>query len=264
MPEDSEPRPADRRVDGEPVIAGPAGVPQTPMDPWPPAGAAEPGQTAVGGPPPADTAVGAPVSGAPADSAPVSGAPADSAPAGEAAKPPSQRWSARASVPTSRDAEETGGPWVFDPGRGVVLPALIAVMILLLLGLIALGIWLIVRGGEPNPTPTATISTGPTSSAPATTGPPTSPPTSAPQPVVLQDYHGRPVDDVLTALTTLGLVPNRVDQPNADLAAGLVIGTDPAAGATVAPGSTVTVMVSSGAPTQPPTTPPTTPPSPSP
>jgi PASTA domain len=243
MAEDSEPRPADR-VDGEPVVAGPAGVPQAPVDPWP----AGPEETAVGGPPLADTAVGAPVAG--------------EAAAGGAAKPASPRWSARAAVPASRDAEETGGPWVFDPGRGVLLPALIAVMILLLLGLLALGIWLILRSTQPNPAPTSTVSAGPTTSAPATTGPPTTPPTTAPttapQPVALEDYHGRPVDDVLKALTTLGLVPNRVDQPSADVGAGLVIGTDPAAGATVAPGSTVTVMVSTGAPTQPPTTPPTT------
>jgi serine/threonine-protein kinase len=245
MPEESEPRPAaDRGVDGEPVVAGPAGVPQAPVDPWP---AGEPADAA-------DTAVGAP----PVGEAPVGEAPAGGAPAGGA---PTPRWSARASVPASRDAEETGSQWVFDPGRGVMLPALIAVMILLLLGLLALGIWLIVRdNGGPNPTPTSTISAGPTSSAPATTGPATNPVTTPLAPVVLEDYRGRPADEVMAALTTLGLAPQRVDQSSTEIEAGKVIGTEPGPGTPVARGTTVKVIVSTGAPTEPPTTPPTTPP----
>ncbi|MGE5829282.1 MAG: PASTA domain-containing protein [Micromonosporaceae bacterium] len=257
MPEDSEPRPAaDPRVNGEPVIAGPAGVPPAPAEPP----ATDPlGETAIGGPPLAEPAVGAagPTVGAAGPAAAGAGPVA----AGTDPKPASQRWSARAAVPASRDADETGSQWVFDPGRGVVLPALIAVMILLLLGLLALGIWLIVRSdAEPNPNPTS--STGPTTSV-ATTAP--TQPTSTLKPVVLEDYRGRPFDEVSTALTTLGLTPQRVDQTNGEIAAGMVIGTDPAAGSTVAPGLTVTVFVSLGPPTPPPTTPPpTTPPSPSP
>jgi len=49
-----------------------------------------------------------------------------------------------------------------------------------------------------------------------------------------------------TALTNLNLEPNKVDETSADVTAGSIIRTDPAAGITVGPGQVIKVYVSSG------------------
>jgi serine/threonine-protein kinase len=57
--------------------------------------------------------------------------------------------------------------------------------------------------------------------------------------LVAEDYVGRPLADVEADLAARGLRTERVGQPSADLAAGLVLGIGPAGA--VAPGETITV-----------------------
>jgi hypothetical protein len=201
---------------------------------------------------------------APATEAAVPAGPASAptTPAAPGGDHPPQKWAARASVPTSRDAEESaewelGGP----PGRGVLVPVLLAILILVLLTLGAFGIWLGLRGpSEPGPTPTTPV--GPTTASTTPSRPTTPPVTTPPAQVTLEDYRGRPADDVIAALTGLGLAPQRVDEANAEVPAGRVIRTEPGAGAKVPVGGAVKVFVSTGPPEE--TTPPPTTPGPTP
>jgi serine/threonine-protein kinase len=57
---------------------------------------------------------------------------------------------------------------------------------------------------------------------------------------------GQPQEDVEAALADLGLVPEVVEEFSDDVEAGIVIGTDPGAGASAARDSTVRVVVSKG------------------
>jgi hypothetical protein len=166
-------------------------------------------------------------------------------------------------VPTSRDDEEADWELAGPPGRGVLVPVLLAVLILLLLTLGAFGIWLGLRGPSEPPGPTPSTPVGPTTAITTLSRPPTTPPTTPPADVTLEDYRGRPADDVIGALTGLGLAPQRVDEANAEVPKGRVIRTEPGPGAKVPAGGAVKVFVSTGPPpeetTPPPTTPPATP-----
>jgi len=130
-----------------------------------------------------------------------------------------------------------------------------------LLGILAVGIWLLLRGGSSVPV-APSPSAEETTTAPVTTAPPrtTAPPTvTAPAPIAVPDLHGQDYSAAAAALTKLGLVPKRSDEPNTTVPVGKVIDTDPPAGNLLPPGSTVVVSVSSGAPTtRPPTPAPTT------
>jgi len=185
-----------------------------------------------------------------------------SAPTAGEASPPPQKWAARASVPTSRDAEEADWDLAGPPGRGVLVPVLLGILILLLLTLGAYGIWLGLRGPSEPPGPTPTTPVGPTTASTTPARPPTTPPTTPPAEVTLEDYRGRPANEVIGALTGLGLAPQRLDEASAEVPEGRVIRTEPGPGAKVPPGGAVKVFVSTGPPpetTPPPTTPPATP-----
>jgi len=68
-----------------------------------------------------------------------------------------------------------------------------------------------------------------------------------PEPRILPaDLPGQPQDDVVAALDELGLVADVQGEFSDDVEAGIVIGTDPGAGAEAARGSTVVVVVSRG------------------
>ena len=58
---------------------------------------------------------------------------------------------------------------------------------------------------------------------------------------------GQSWEDASKAISDDKLVPERTDEASADVAAGVVIRTDPEAGTTVAPGQEISVVVSSGA-----------------
>jgi hypothetical protein len=154
---------------------------------------------------------------------------------------------------------EEGGP----PGRGLAGPILISLGAVLFLVLVVAAVLLMMRdAGQPAPVPsatptqTATATASPTP-APATTPPATTeapPPTSfGPAPIEIPALNGQSFDQAATELRNRGLQVRRVDQTNATVPAGQVIGTDPPAGTLVVPGFTVDIIVSTG-PAQPPTT----------
>jgi serine/threonine-protein kinase len=60
------------------------------------------------------------------------------------------------------------------------------------------------------------------------------------------DLSGLSGDQASDAVAAAGFKPKVVRQTNADVAAGFVIDQNPAAGVQAAPGSTVTIVVSSG------------------
>jgi membrane peptidoglycan carboxypeptidase len=124
----------------------------------------------------------------------------------------------------------------------------------------------------PNPAwigapPTPTVSATPTSTDTAT---PTATPTQAPTQVAVPDVRQGTLEaDAKAALIAAGLQPAVTNQTSATVAAGRVISVDPVPGTLVAPGATVTVVVSSGPPptpaaTAPPTTTATASPTPTP
>jgi beta-lactam-binding protein with PASTA domain len=68
----------------------------------------------------------------------------------------------------------------------------------------------------------------------------------APDTVPVPDVAGLPAADGQAAIEAVGLVAATEEQPSADIEVGLVIETSPAAGTQVDPGSTVTMIVSTG------------------
>jgi serine/threonine-protein kinase len=178
---------------------------------------------------------------------------------------PSPRWSARAQVrPAGLDRDEVPvEEWEQpgQPGPSLATPLLISLGVLLLLGLIAVGLWLLLRdrdAGPPPPVPTVTP--GPTLTQTPTTQPTTPPATTtaatsvAPAPVEIPVLTGSTFDAAATALRDRGLRVQRRDQESTDVPEGQVIATDPPAGTLVVPGYPVTVIVSTGPPEPPPTT----------
>jgi eukaryotic-like serine/threonine-protein kinase len=180
---------------------------------------------------------------------------------GGAPPPPPERWSARAKVPTHPADADAWDVRVVEPPRGLLLPLLIAVCVLLLAAVVALGVWLALRGGGPGPGPQpSTTSTTKRTTSPSKTAPSTTPPTSAPVTVTIPDERGKDAGTATSELEGMGLVVVTTEVNDPDVPAGQVIGTSPAAGTVVAQGSSVTVQVSLGTATESPTVPPTTPP----
>jgi beta-lactam-binding protein with PASTA domain len=68
----------------------------------------------------------------------------------------------------------------------------------------------------------------------------------APDTVPVPDVAGLSAADGQAEIEAVGLVAATEEQPSADVEAGLVVETSPAAGTEVAPGSTVTMIVSTG------------------
>ncbi len=213
---------------------------------------------------------GTPVVGPPDDATQVAGTPVDetqvAGPPTEAgaAQPAPPRWSARAQVPQRGDEEEEYVPgWEGPPPRSLVAPVLIITCVLLLVGLVGLAIWLVARGRDGGPTTPPTVTAAPTTpTVSVTSRPPTTPPTTPPQTpppalVAIPNLGGQPADAAADQLSGLGLVPQRRNQASTDVAAGLVIGTDPVGNSNVAPGTTIILIVSTGPPE--PTGAPTTP-----
>ncbi|GMQ98850.1 MAG: hypothetical protein BMS9Abin17_1379 [Acidimicrobiia bacterium] len=65
--------------------------------------------------------------------------------------------------------------------------------------------------------------------------------------VPVPDVVGQPAEDAQATLEGDGFTVSSSDQPSADIEEGLVISTNPSAGTEVAPGTTVEIVVSSGA-----------------
>jgi hypothetical protein len=184
-------------------------------------------------------------------------------------RPP--RWSARAQVraPAVDEAAATGS-WEYEhEPRGLLVPVLVVVCVLLLTSVAGLGVWLILRSRDvpapPEPTAVRTT-TGPqrptTPPARVSSAPPTTPATSAPALVTVPDVRNLDVATATAQLQALGLVVSRQDQPDAGIPAGLVVGTSPPAGEKASAGSTIVLVVSTGPPSPTPTLTPTKGPSP--
>jgi hypothetical protein len=172
-------------------------------------------------------------------------------------------WSGRAGVPPPEtrpptpyqqewgEPERRGGAWY--------LPALLGLVVALLFGLVALGLWLGLRNHDkPGPSTTVTPAPTVTSAAPVRTSvAPSAPPTTASSAalVELPDLSNVSYTDAADLLRTRGLVAKRVNEVNSSLPKDTVIRTDPGPGQ-VPVGSTVTVFVATPPPPPPP--PPTT------
>jgi hypothetical protein len=122
------------------------------------------------------------------------------------------------------------------------------------LGVLAFGIWLVLRGGNgsaPVPVPATSTSTSTTATTTAATitrpPPPTTPRVTVPVAIAIPRVAGSDFETAAAALVALGFDVSRVDQPSATVPAGTVITTNPASGIQLAPGSTVELIVSSGA-----------------
>ncbi|HEX6870158.1 MAG TPA: PASTA domain-containing protein [Micromonosporaceae bacterium] len=169
-------------------------------------------------------------------------------------------WSARARVPPPDHDLMAPAEWEeLPPERGPLVPVLITVCVIMLLGLIGLGIWLLTRASNeaPRPLPTVPVTTATRSATPApatTEATVTASASTTTLPVVaLPDLRGEDYETAASALVELGLVPIRVDQSDLELSAGQVIGTNPPAGSFAAPGLRVRVFVSTGSPSLEPT-----------
>jgi len=183
------------------------------------------------------------------------------------ATPPADRaWAGRAGIP------QPGGPggppddgppdrWQPGPpdGRRWWMPILIGIIALILLGVLAFGLWLILRGDggptpEPSPTTPAATTPAPTSAAPTTSSP--SPTATTPAAVAVPILEGLTVAEAGQRLAEVGL-NSRLNFVDSDRPADTVLDSDPGPGTQVQPGSTVTLDVSSGPPATPATPTPT-------
>jgi len=185
-----------------------------------------------------------------------------------------ERWAARAEVrPAVVDETVPPDQWQeLPPERPWWLPAVLALVALLLLAILGFGIWLIMQAfdAEPTPEPTAPPTRPPTSAPVATSAPatsaapsPTPPSPTPPAQVAVPPVVGLPLAEAQRLLDAAGLtyrVSTRVDR---GATPGTVIGVRPEVGAMVAPGSQVALVVAEEPPAATPASP-TSSPSPGP
>lgn len=191
--------------------------------------------------------------------------PPSAGPSGTAVLPPvpdgerpaeAPRWAARAQVPTPR-VEDYGDEWDTEPPRSLLVPILVTVCVMLLLGVLTVGLWLMLSD-RPAPVPTTTGPSSTTAATTSTSTPATTTATSAaPTGIRVPVVAGQEYEEAATTLAGLGLEPEREDVFSAQ-PAGQVIGTDPTEGTTLAAGDSIKVYVSRGPqPTSSPTASPT-------
>ncbi|PTA44624.1 PASTA domain-containing protein [Micromonospora sp. RP3T] len=171
-------------------------------------------------------------------------------------------WSGRAGVPPPRSAAypEPGAEWYADEqaGRRWWMPILLGVLALILIGLIAAGVWLALRAadrdsgpGTPSATPSASAPASATSasatpsSASPSASPSDTPPTTAVE-VPMPPLVGLPESAARTVLDRLD-IDYRIQRRPSDRPAGTVIATDPEAGYAVGEGERVTLVVAASA-----------------
>lgn len=172
-------------------------------------------------------------------------------------------WSARAQVPFGRAGQGghfTPTDWTSTearPGRPWWTPILVGIVVMLLLGLLGFGVWLIMKGladddspGSPVPTPATRQPTPEPTTEPTTE--PTSPPTttrssvspSATSPLVaVPPVAGLTAAQARRVLDDAGLSYRLILKTSANVPAGTVIGSDPFEGREVPAGTEVTLMV---------------------
>jgi len=212
---------------------------------------------------PGSTAPIRPISGAPdqdptatrAFPAATGNSPGDTAPMAPVDEAGDARWSAKASVPPAghRAAPEV---WVDEPagdpyaGRSWLAPVGIGIAVLVLLGVLGTGMYLILTsddGDEPVAAPSATSAPPATSAAPTPSRTPSSaPPTSAspvPTTVEVPVLVGLPVDEARQRLADRGLRAETRREETTDAAPGTVVSSDPGPGEQVPQGSVVRLVV---------------------
>jgi PASTA domain len=168
-------------------------------------------------------------------------------------------WSGRAAVPPASGAEvrETGpvawpGTEERPDGRPWWLPILAGIVTLILVTVLAYGLWLIFqsREGEPPVTPTPPpppATSAPTSAPPTTEQPsPTQPETTA-RTVVMPPVVGLPQEAATALLDQLG-VGYRLRFRPSEASPGTVTRSEPDAGEPVAPGTQVTLTIAEARP----------------
>ncbi|MFI5834452.1 PASTA domain-containing protein [Micromonospora sp. NPDC051300] len=165
-------------------------------------------------------------------------------------------WSGRAGVPPPRPAgyPEPGAEWYGDEqsGRRWWMPILLGIVALVLIGLIAAGVWLALRaadrdsgsGTSPSAAPATSAQTSatPTSESPSSSPSSAPPTTSAAVEVPMPPLVGLPEAAARAALDRLD-IDYRVQRRPSDRPAGTVIATDPEAGYSVGEGERVTLVV---------------------
>jgi hypothetical protein len=167
---------------------------------------------------------------------------------GGPAEPPAPRWSARAGVPVGAPRRQVPveQQWVPEQPRTWWAPILIIVAILVLVGLIALGLWIAARNPS-GTTPVASPTPSPTASSPSPSPSPPPSPTPSASPSELQvsvpPLRGVSLTDAQQILQSQGLNWKVVTRPSDEVAVGSVIGTDPPAGTVVPTGSEVILYV---------------------
>jgi hypothetical protein len=145
------------------------------------------------------------------------------------------------------------------------MPIVVGILALLLLGILAYGVWLIVQSRDRSASPAAPPTAAPptatstsatprqTSSAP-TTGPPTPTATTAAATVPVPQLVGLSEAAARAALERIGLTA-RVQFRPSDRTPGTVIDTSPRPGASVPAGSQVTLVIAQAPTTAPPSSP---------
>ncbi|PZF98636.1 PASTA domain-containing protein [Micromonospora deserti] len=176
-------------------------------------------------------------------------------------RPGRAAWSGRAEVPPPRWAdyrEPAGTEWYAEEqsDRRWWLPIFWGVLLLLLLGLLGIGLWLLlesadeVTGPEPSPSPSL-ISPSPTTPTPTsaapTTASPSAPATTAAAQVPMPPLVNLPLTTAEAILDRLGL-GYRVEYRTSDRPPGTVIRTEPETGDPVGEGEEVTLVVSRAEP----------------
>jgi hypothetical protein len=251
---DDEPR----RPPGDPDVTAVYGTPPGEAPPPRPDRTAEQ-PTIPQGPPDADRTAQLPPAGYPPPGSYGDDRTAQLPPPGE----PTQAWAGRAGVPPPGAPPRGPVPeeWAQpeDPRqRRWWMPILIGLVVVVLLAVLAFGLWLLLRddSSTPTPIPTATAtSAAPTTAAPTTTAP--SPTATTQGPVVVPPLLGLTEEQARGQLDAVGL-GRRLQYRAAPQDAGTVIDADPEPGSQVPPGSTITLVISTG-PTSAPTTGPPTP-----
>lgn len=177
-------------------------------------------------------------------------------PAGPGPRPGgSAAWSGRARVPPPAPPMRDGVPAEWrpvdePPGRAWWLPILIGVVALLLLAVLAYGLWLIASARDeeapvvPSPSPSVIAPTPtaqtPTSAAPTTASPSPSPTTAESVPVPRVANLPLPVAQRILERLDLRYT---VEYRESDRPAGTVLESNPQQGVQVAPGSEVRLIV---------------------
>jgi hypothetical protein len=185
-------------------------------------------------------------------------------------------WSGRAEVRAPRpgvtEYEETewpAGP-VREPRDKWWMPILIGVIVLVLLGALGWGIYLIVQksGNDETPAPATTPSAAPLTTAttattepttePTTTSPPTTTPTTTEptnEAITIPAMKGRSLAEARAALNSIGLNYRLIYRADGDATPGTVLDSDPPEGQEVPADTTVTLVIATAPQTTNPATP---------